>query len=251
MSKLFEALERVEHGGRPPEDDARAPAQTAPRRRPLVRVAPEAVPGDPAEYERLKVALGLAVRETGANTVLLVASQRGEGVSTVAVALALSMAAAARRGVLVVEADRRGPAPAAWRDPAPAPGLPELMAGAAGPDEAVLASSVPRLFFLERGAGRLDLSHAHTQARWGQLLGELARAFDWVVVDGGSFEASPDTALMAASVGAVVLVAEAERTPVALVQQTAARLQAAGARLAGVVLNRRRRHVPRFVARRL
>jgi len=52
-------------------------------------------------------------------------------------------------------------------------------------------------------------------------------------------------------VGGVVLVVEAERTRAPIVEQARRAVEANGGRLLGVVMNKRRYHIPRAIYRRL
>lgn len=92
------------------------------------------------------------------------------------------------------------------------------------------------------GAGELALADAY----WEQL-----KSYDDVVIDAPSAAASPLGVLLAPRADQVILVVEAERTRRAVVLSLQKKLEAGGAKVAGVVLNKRRRHLPRWLYERL
>jgi Mrp family chromosome partitioning ATPase len=86
---------------------------------------------------------------------------------------------------------------------------------------------------------------------WADLFTALRKDFDLVLIDSPPFERSYDGIVLAADVDTSLLVVEAERTRAAAVGNLRDRIQDMGGHVAGAVLNKRRRHVPDFLFRRL
>lgn len=291
MSRIFKALERAETGRKPlpaspppPESDAApraraaepvlaVPAVAPPP--PLVTTAPPApsraprplpVPARQPEFteapeefeihassahERLKIMLSLAAARTDMKSVMLVSALPGEGVSSVALGLAGEMAAGASQGVLLVEAHDGLPALGEVLHVSPRFGLADVLRKEAQRPDAIAASPVPHLFLLDRGQAIADFSQPRWVTLFEELVSDLRSVFDYVIVDGGSLDTSPDSLLLARCVEGVVLVVDAQDTPQSKAREATFMLRRAGANVLGVVLNRRRQYVPGFLAKRL
>jgi Mrp family chromosome partitioning ATPase len=202
------------------------------------------------EMERLKIMLSLAASRSELKTVMFVSALAGEGVSTVSLGLATELAAGAMQGVLLIESSSGHAGLGEWLQLSPRYGLSDMLAKAIQRNEAVLATGVPRLFYLGRGRVDADFSQPRWTGLFEELIADLRDAFDYVVLDGGSLETSPDSLLLARRVDGVVLVIESE-TSASLVREATMNLRKAGANLLGVVLNRRRHYLPKFLAKRM
>lgn len=202
------------------------------------------------EMERLKIMLSLAASRSELRTVMFVSALAGEGVSSVSLGLASELAAGAMQGVLLVESSSGHASLGEWLQISPRYGLSDMLAKAIQRNEAVLSTGVPRLFYLSRGRVDADFSQPRWTGLFEELIADLRDAFDYVVLDGGSLETSPDSLLLARRVDGVVLVVESE-TSASLVREATMNLRKAGANLLGVVLNRRRRYLPKFLAKRM
>lgn len=91
------------------------------------------------------------------------------------------------------------------------------------------------------------LNPALLSACWARL-GESA---EWIILDTPPLLSSPLSQALAPSVDGVVLVIEAERTRAAIAEAARDALISAGANVLGVVLNKRRYHVPKAIYDRL
>src|SRR5678816_4692928 len=80
---------------------------------------------------------------------------------------------------------------------------------------------------------------------------ELRERFDFIVVDSPPAIPTNEGIALAARADVVALVIEAERTRAALAREAQTRLSDAKANLVGVILNRRRHHIPRWLYRLL
>jgi Mrp family chromosome partitioning ATPase len=268
MSRIFKALERAE-ADRQLRPGSPVPLDREPDRRPAPVPPVEAparvlrpaealewddeaeVDGSRSEHARLKVMLGLAARGADLKSVMLLSARPGEGVSTVALGLAQELAAGASHGVLLVETRAGHSDLADLLEVDPAVGLSELLAKSVSREDAIVATSVPRLFFLGRGQARADLSQARWVGLFEELLGSLRTVFDAVIIDGGSIEECADSLLLARAAEGVVVVVDSRHTSSTAARRATQSLRVAGANLVGVVLNRHRKYVPGFLTKRM
>lgn len=148
------------------------------------------------------------------------------------------------------------PAGAAETDPAVAVRLARL-AGRAMDGGVVLLTGIDSETRVEEGVafgplpgrgGDARALNPRLLAHYWDRLGEQA---ELIILDTPPVQASPLTLALAPSVDGVILVVEAERTRTAVAAAARDTLKAGGANLLGVVLNKRRYHVPRGIYERL
>ncbi|MEJ2887843.1 polysaccharide biosynthesis tyrosine autokinase [Actinomycetospora aeridis] len=172
-------------------------------------------------------------REDGAAVVMITSAVPGEGKSTTAANVALSLADLGNR-VLLLEADLRRPVLAETFGLEPAVGL-----------TTVLATGAPVAHAVQR-AGRLDVvvagpvppnpSELLESKRLAATLDELRARYDWVIVDSAPLLPVTDGAVLSHRCDGVVLLARHGTTSSGAVRQAVATLTTAGANLLGTVL---------------
>ncbi len=178
----------------------------------------------------------------------LTSAVRDEGVSTTAMALAASLVSEHGLRVLLVDANLRAPALHRLAGVAQAPGLSELLEEGSTWQGAGHARAEGPTVLTAGGAVEPPVRLLRSDALSARLA-ELAPSFDWVLFDCPPVNAYPDAAEIAAACTATVLVVRSGRTRREIVIDAKRRLEQAGARVAGVVLNRRRYYIPEALYR--
>ncbi|MBP8131990.1 MAG: hypothetical protein KA184_20615 [Candidatus Hydrogenedentes bacterium] len=84
-----------------------------------------------------------------------------------------------------------------------------------------------------------------------RVLEEVRQQFDMTVVVAPALGASPEGYQLASIVDGVVVVVEAGKTRWQACKREIARMQAQGAKVLGIILNKRRYYIPNFVYRRI
>ena len=116
--------------------------------------------------------------------------------------------------------------------------------------------SVPAITWLRayrRDSLRHDLAAGITLAAYllpaglGDVLVQLHERFQFVVFDCAPVNVYTDALILGPRVDATVFVIEADRTRVDEVQRAKRQLERSGAKLLGVLLNRRKTYLPRFL----
>ncbi|GIW43756.1 MAG: tyrosine protein kinase [Candidatus Binatia bacterium] len=236
MSKIYEALKKAE------EERERGRVQTP------SPVVPPALT-DPAaaiqeDYQRLRASVLSMTVPAGLHTLLLVSAQHREGTTTVALGLALALARERDSRVLLMEANLRSPS---LRHLLPVPtsyGLSDYALGRAAPEAIVTRVDEWNLSVIPAGtqpATTVAVEAIET------LLARLQPQFDFVVIDGPPVNVYADAAVIGSKVDGVILVFEADRTPVTDAEAAKRQLDRVGARILGVVLNRQRSYIPAFL----
>ncbi|MBN9518385.1 CpsD/CapB family tyrosine-protein kinase, partial [bacterium] len=169
-------------------------------------------------------------------TVLVTSAVAGEGKTSLAGHLAISLARAGYR-TLLVDGDIHSPAAHRLFGVDAAPGLCELLRGQAAPESAVRPSPLPGLSILPAGNWDLAARQAIIGDGWRNVKEALVARFDFLVIDTAPLLMVSDTLLLARDADRVVLSVLLGVSQVAHVAETAGRLQAVGANLTGAVVN--------------
>ncbi|MBX9623566.1 MAG: AAA family ATPase [Gemmataceae bacterium] len=169
-------------------------------------------------------------------TVLVTSGVAGEGKTSLAGHLSISLARAGFRTVLV-DGDLQSPSAHRLFDCPVGPGLCELLRDEVGLDDAARPTPVPGLALLPAGRWDTAARQALVGDRWRRLKADLEARYDFVVVDSAPLLLVSDTLLLAREADGVVLSVLLGVSQVSHVAETAGRLQAVGARLTGAVVN--------------
>ncbi|MBS3733549.1 MAG: CpsD/CapB family tyrosine-protein kinase [Phycisphaerae bacterium] len=190
-------------------------------------------------------------QRTMGKAVLLCSSDRREGASTVACSLAaVGSEPAGVARIALVDCNFRTPRLHEMLGVREAPGVADAVLNGTAPEEAIqrLSASLD-VYAAGKVAGRtLDVLRSDNLR---PFLENLCSAYDHVLIDTPAVNQFPDAQVLAGIVTDVVLVAHTERTPREAVAQARKRIEAAGAKVLGLVLNHRRYPIPRFLYRRV
>lgn len=236
MSKIYEALKKAEH--------ERERSRLRPTPRPVGIGGTEQGSAAQEDYQRLRASVVSMAVPSGLHTVLISAPRHGEGTTTVAVGLATALAKERETRVLLVEANVRTPCLSAVLPLSTTAGLSDFAAGRAAPEALVTRLEDVNLSVIAAGntpnpAMNLEVIDS--------LLTRLQSQFDFVILDGPPVNSYADASIVATKVDGVILVVEADRTPVVEAEAAKRQLDKVGARILGVVLNRRRSYIPAFL----
>jgi capsular exopolysaccharide synthesis family protein len=175
-----------------------------------------------------------------ARTLAVTSTNAQEGKTLVASNLAVSLAMAGRR-VLLIDADLRRPQLHRIFNIPRSPGLSEVMAGDARPSEALLQpSSVAGLFVLPAGAHVASPTDLLDREHLTHLIQRFNHIFDVVVLDCPPVMAVADTSIIANAASSVLFVVASGTTSREAAQVAVDRLTSVQGHVIGVVLNRAR-----------
>jgi Mrp family chromosome partitioning ATPase len=231
MSKLYEALQQTEPG--PPQTRANPRGSAMPRLAIGSRQSMEAL------YQSLESALPGIARKV----VLFSASHPGEGTTTIVREFALTLSLVFKASVLIVDANPNHGAARAGGD-AEASSLSDLLRGlrASDAERAKPPGVTVAIFDAEVANGAAGQAHA------GASLGEALREhFDYVLFDAPALGSSATAVSLARHVDGVVIVIDSERTRWPVVENTKKAYESTGAKVLGVILNKRAFYIPQWV----
>jgi capsular exopolysaccharide synthesis family protein len=185
-------------------------------------------------FRELRINLQFLEVGDGPRVLLVASSMPDEGRTTTAINLSLALAEADYH-VVVVDGDLRRPQVASCFDLTGEVGLSTVLAGASGLQEALQETRFPRLTALTSGAIPPNPTELLGSQATKDVLSELSRQFDYVIVDSPSLLVT-DAALLAGSSQGVLLIARFGHARRKELTPAIDALRRAGAPLLGAVL---------------
>ncbi|WP_127129588.1 polysaccharide biosynthesis tyrosine autokinase [Georgenia sp. SYP-B2076] len=170
-------------------------------------------------------------------SIVVTSSVPAEGKSTVAINLAVALADAGAR-VVLVDADLRRPSVAAYLGLEGGVGLTTVLIGRAELADVVQPWHGTSLSVLPSGALPPNPSELLGSPAMTTLLAHLTRTYDIVVLDSPPLLPVADAAVLAKLGGGTLLVAGADRCRKAMLRESLEMLEMVGARVLGIVLNK-------------
>ncbi|WP_444663099.1 polysaccharide biosynthesis tyrosine autokinase [Cellulomonas sp. CW35] len=175
-------------------------------------------------------------------SIVLTSSVPGEGKSTTAINLAITLADAGAR-VALVDADLRRPSVAKYMGLEGAAGLTTVLIGQADVADVVQPWGVADLHVLTSGMVPPNPSELLGSAAMARLLDELTAQYDHVIIDAPPLLPVTDAAILAKISGGALVIAGAQKIHRDQLRESMGSLETVGARVLGVVVNGQKRAV--------
>lgn len=169
-------------------------------------------------------------------TILITSPRPSDGKTTTSCNLAIAMALAGRR-VLLVDANFRRPALHAIFKNATGIGLSSILTGESSLEACVTAAGIPGLELL--AAGRVPPNPAELlgSGLCDTFLGEAAKRYDHVIIDTAPVLLASDALVLGSLVDGIVMVVRAKRNSRGMARRACRLMADVNARMLGVVLN--------------
>ena len=206
----------------------------------VTRTAPSSAAAE--SFRALRTNLQYAGFEGRPRTIVLASATAGEGTSTVAANLAVSLAEVGS-SVVVVDADLRSSSLSSLFGLGSAKGLSDVLIDRAILGQVLVASS-PRLSVLPAGAPSGNSSELLGSVAMGELLEALTAAFDYVIVDSPPVLPFTDAAVLSRMTSGTLLVVGAKQVRGDQLRAALETLERAGGSTIGLVVNRAARRGP-------
>jgi len=169
-------------------------------------------------------------------SIVITSSVSGEGKTTAATNLAVALAQAGRR-VLLVDGDLRRPRVAALLGLEGSIGLTTVLVGRTKLEESVQKHEPSGVFVLASGPTPPNPSEILQAKATHDLLGKLRETYDMVIIDAPPLLPVADAAILATATDGAIIVTRHGKTTRDQLEGAATRLKTVGARTFGVVLN--------------
>jgi Mrp family chromosome partitioning ATPase len=180
-------------------------------------------------------------------TLGITACERRAGTTTIAASLALRAAELQLGSILLVEGNRRGSWLAKKWKLSDRPGLAQLLAGEASYVECLQAGPAPQLEVITAGAGGRGEVGVLEPGAVEALLAEACADHRIVLFDLPAADELNQMLLVAKQLDQVLMVVRSDSTRKGDAERFGEQLLDDGAPLAGIVLNRQRDYIPRFL----
>ena len=187
-------------------------------------------------FRSLRASVLLSTADHPPGSLLITSTQPGEGKTTVATNLAISLAQLGQR-VLLVDADLRFPSLRRLFRTPESLGLVSYLTGQQDWRAAVCPSGSPGLDLLLCGPVPPNPAELLSSKSMGALLSAAKSEYGFVILDSSPLLTLADSRILAALVDGVLLVVKSGATPREQVIQSQTGIRSAGANLIGVVLN--------------
>ena len=185
-------------------------------------------------FRKLRTNLQFLAVDRPPRVIVLTSSMPSEGKSTTAVNIALALAEAANR-VVLVDGDMRRPTVHKYLDLVGPVGFSTVLSGATTLDEALQKTRFPGLTVLTSGTIPPNPSELLGSQAARNLLTELRAQFDYVIVDSTPLLAVTDAAILAAGADGALIMARFGHTKRESLAHAVGSLESVGAALLGAV----------------
>ncbi|HTM92875.1 MAG TPA: polysaccharide biosynthesis tyrosine autokinase [Flavisolibacter sp.] len=170
------------------------------------------------QFRQLRTAIGLNhIPLQDSKKILVTSSIAGEGKSYICSNLAISLALATKK-VVVVDLDIRSPKLSSMFNVSGKPGLAEFLEGKKGLDDIVCTTNYPNLYVIGAGNGAEDLRDLLLSSKLNDLLSRLATQFDYVIMDTAPIEPVTDAHVLSKYCDITLLIVRHSYTPKSIVQ---------------------------------
>ncbi len=227
-----------------PEPPANEPAP-APTKSPVTISRPNVMVSE--ALKTIRAGLLLSSVDYPMRSIMITSAEKGEGKTTIAANLAISLAQAEYR-TLLIDADLRETSLVKFfPDIAQRRGLSDLMAGQATPEETVVRQVVPHLDVLGAGTRPPNPAEIVGSKKMRDTISRLREHYDFIIVDSPPVLPVADSLMLSSTVDAVLIVTRAGKTLRRNAREARRRLARVRANVIGLVVNgTNSRHEPMY-----
>jgi len=183
----------------------------APNKRRISMLQPDSFVAE--QFRTLRARIDSIAQERPVRTVTMTSARKGEGKTIAAVNFALVTAMSVGRRVLLVDCDMREPQVHRTLGLRPETGLAEVLTDQASLDDAIIKVDGINLEVLPVRALPPNPSELLASPKMRQVIEELARDYDTVVIDTPSTLGIPDAKIVSELTDGMLFVVRADKTP--------------------------------------
>lgn len=189
-------------------------------------------------YKTIRTGILLSSAEKAPKTLLITSTSAGEGKTTTAINLAVTLAAQAATKVLIVDADLRKPRIDTVFDLDGSYGLSTFLAGMPNKNKDIIQQGpVPNLYCISAGPIPPNPSELLSAGLMKELINSLRDKFDFIVIDGPPVLPVADALLLSKVVDGVLMVIKSGKSTYEIVNRGVKALSDVDARIIGTILN--------------
>jgi len=248
MGKTHEALERAEKEFQEniletPDDSHKAVVVKKPGKFPMQ------TPSD--RFQEVKTKLVTCFPLGSVKTILFTGTAHGDGCTTTAASFANTMAQYCRLNVLLIDANLRSPRLHEVFNVEYNQGLADLLTKKEEKSSLFKKVGHGNLYLIPCGNKNSEPLAIFESTRFDKTLKLMREKFDYVILDAPPVNSYAETKVMGKKVDGVILVIESGKTRKQVAIRAKQELEDAGAKVLGVILNRRKHYIPEWFYQRL
>lgn len=187
-------------------------------------------------YKALRTNLIFSLPGEGCKKIIVTSSLAAEGKSTNCLNIAITFAEMAAK-VLIIDCDLRRPNLARMLDVKNAPGLSNYLVGLNSKEDIVHSSVYGNLSYITAGNIPPNPVELLGSDKFGELVGELEKEFDYIFFDTAPINLVTDTVVISKYVHGIVMVALQNSTDKEAIRFAINQLNFVGAKILGFILN--------------
>lgn len=186
-------------------------------------------------FDRIEVEIHLQKKNNGMKSLLLCGSEPGVGTTTIAIELAISMAEAGWKTVLIDSDIRKGE----YKRNAGSENasLVTYLENRSSLKQVLIETNYPNMKYIFGGSGESNTVSLLCSARMQQLIKELEEEFDYIIFDAPSINSVVDASIIASLTDATVIITSQGSYKKQL-SQAMEQLTQVGANVLGVIMNK-------------
>jgi len=202
-------------------------------------------------YEDLKTNILSYHHSKSIKTILFLGTTQGDGSSTTAINFATTLARDGRHNVLLIEANLRNPSLHEVFHVDPDQSLSGFSANGNKAASGIRKVGPENLYVVTPGSKLSGPVSLFESQRFWEFLKTMRTEFDYVVLDGPPLPSFSESKVICNKVDGVVMVIESGKTRKQVALRAKKDIEQAGGTVLGVVLNKRKYHIPKWIYRRL
>ena len=187
-------------------------------------------------YKTLRTNIRFSLPQSGCHRICVTSGLPNEGKSITALNLAITLAEAGQK-VVLVDGDLRRPVMARMLMENGDPGLSNLLAGMCTEEELIHKDRYPNLDVILSGVVPPNPSELLSSPRMQELIESLSAKYDYVIIDSPPVNVVTDACLISPLMDGVVFVVRQNKSERESVERAVGQLKMAGAKMLGFVLN--------------
>ena len=206
---------------------------------------------DTERYLDLKVNLLTRYPDKSIKTILFTATTHGDGASTTAINFATTLAKDCQLKVLLVDVNMRTPALHEVFHIDQNKGLSNFLSNSGKIPGHIQKIGPGSFYVLPCGSNHSGPVGLFESARFDRFLKTMRERFDYVILDAPPFSQFSDSRVICSKVDGVILVLKSGTTRRQVALRVKKELEDSGGKLLGVVMNKHRYYIPRWIYKRL
>jgi len=203
------------------------------------------------QYQEIKTKLITRFSEESIKTIMFTSTAHGDGSSFTAVSFATTLSRDCRLNVLLMDANLRCPRLHEIFNIEYNQGLSDLLTKDEDKTSFLKKVGHGELYLIPCGENNSGPINLFESIRFEKMLKIMREKFDYVILDAPPVNSYAESIVIATKVDGVILVLESDKTRQQVAIRAKQEMEKAGAKVLGVILNKRKHYIPEWIYKRL